>query len=187
MLEARPDILKWTAEVSANNLSFGSRLMLAALTPARFQCGGTAGRAASENEETRQNLSKGLSSVELDERQRGGLRRGSSRELIVACRYRTKLLEFSEETLDQVAFFVENEVAFPFVFAIALRRNDDGNSRIAQPFDQGVRITFVAEQRATSDAFEQLSLSANIVDVTGRQNKPDRIAQSIGGVTLVTA
>jgi len=61
-----------------------------------------------------------------------------SRELMVACRYRTKLLEFSEETLDQVALFVEKEVAFPFVFAIAPWRNDDGDSRVAQPFDQGV-------------------------------------------------
>ena len=102
-------------------------------------------------------------------------------ELIVACRYRTKLLEFSEETLDQVAFFVENEVAFPFVFAIALWRDDDGDSRVAQPFDQSVCIvTFVAEQRAASDAFEQLPRSANIVDVTARQNKPDRIAQGVG-------
>jgi hypothetical protein len=32
--------------------------------------------------------------------------------------------------------FVENEVAFPFVFAIAPWRNDD-DSRVAQPFDQG--------------------------------------------------
>jgi hypothetical protein len=104
-----------------------------------------------------------------------------SRELIVACRYRTKLLEFSEETLDQVAFFVENEIAFPFVFAIAPWRNDDGDSRVAQPFDQGVCIvTFVAEQRAASDAFEQLPRGANIVDVAGRQNKPDRIAQGVG-------
>ena len=91
------------------------------------------------------------------------------------------MLEFSEETLDQVAFFVENEVAFPFVFAIALWRNDDGDSRVAQPFDQGVCIvTFVAEQRAASDAFEQLPRRANVVDVTARQNKPDRIAQGVG-------
>ena len=102
-------------------------------------------------------------------------------ELIVACRYRTKLLEFSEETLDQVAFFVENEVAFPFVFAIALWRDDDGDSRVAQPFDQSVCIvTFVAEQRAASDAFEQLPRRAKIVDVTRGQNKPDRIAQGVG-------
>ena len=87
------------------------------------------------------------------------------------------MLEFSEETLDQVAFFVENEVAFPF----ALWRDDDGDSRVAQPFDQSVCIvTFVAEQRAASDAFEQLPRSAKIVDVTRRQNKPDRIAQGVG-------
>ena len=91
------------------------------------------------------------------------------------------MLEFSEEALDQVAFFVEDEVAFPFVFAIALWRNDDGDSRAAQPFDQGVCIvTFVAEQRAASDAFEQSPRNATIVDVTARENKPDRIAQSVG-------
>src|SRR5207253_2544968 len=90
-------------------------------------------------------------------------------------------LEFSEETLDQVAFFVENEVAFPFVFAIALWRNDDGDLRVAQLFDQGVCIVaFVVEQRAASDAFEQLPGSATIVDVTARENKPDRIAESVG-------
>jgi hypothetical protein len=91
------------------------------------------------------------------------------------------LLEFSEEALDQVAFFLENEVALPFVFAIALWRDDDGDSRVAQPFDQGVCIiAFVAEQRAASDAFEQLPRSAKIVDVTRRHNKPDRIAQGVG-------
>ena len=31
MLEAKPDILEWAAEVSGNNLSFGSRVLLAAL------------------------------------------------------------------------------------------------------------------------------------------------------------
>jgi hypothetical protein len=36
-----------------------------------------------------------------------------------------------------------------------------------KPFDQGVCIVlFVAEQRAASDAFEQLPRDANIVDVT---------------------
>jgi hypothetical protein len=103
-----------------------------------------------------------------------------SRELIVACRYRTKLLEFSEETLDEVAFFVENEVAFPFVFAIAPWRNDDGDCPVAQRFDQGVRIVpFVAEQRAASDAFQQSPRNATIVDLTARENKPDRIAQGV--------
>ncbi len=54
-----------------------------------------------------------------------------------------------------------------FVFAIALWRNDDGDSRVAQPFDQcACIVTFVAQQRAASDAFEQLPHSANIVDVT---------------------
>ena len=123
-----------------------------------------------------------MSSVELDDSgDEADCAEEVSRELIVACRYRTKLLEFSEEALDQVTFFVENEVAFPFLLAIALWRNDDGDSRVAQPFDQGVCIvTFVAEQCAASDAFEQLPHSANIVDVTGRQNKPDRISQGVG-------
>jgi hypothetical protein len=44
----------------------------------------------------------------------------------------------------------------PFVFAIAPWRNDDGDSPVAQRFDQGVCIVpFVDEQRAASDAFEQ--------------------------------
>lgn len=104
-----------------------------------------------------------------------------SRELIVTRCYGTKLLEFSEETLDQVALVVENEIAFPFLLAIALWLDDDGDSRVPQLFDQGVCIvTFVAKQRAASDAFEQLPCSANIVDVTGCQYKSDRIAQSVG-------
>lgn len=36
MLKARPDILKWAAEIHASNLSFGSRLLLAALSSWRF-------------------------------------------------------------------------------------------------------------------------------------------------------
>ena len=47
-------------------------------------------------------------------------------------------------------------------------------SRVAQPFDQGICIvTFVPEQRAATDAFEQWPCSANIVDVTRGQNEPD--------------
>ena len=47
-------------------------------------------------------------------------------------------------------------------------------------FGQSVCIVpFVAEQRAASDAFEQLPCSANIVDVTRSQNKSDRIAQGV--------
>jgi hypothetical protein len=57
-------------------------------------------------------------------------------------------------------------------------RNDGCDSRVVKPFDQGVCIVpFVAEQRAASDAFEQLPRDANIVDVTRRQNQSDRIAQ----------
>ncbi len=66
---------------------------------------------------------------------------------------------------------------FLFVFAIAPWRNDDGDSPVAQRFDQGVCIVpFVAEQRAASDAFEQSPRNATIVDVAARENKPDRIA-----------
>ena len=123
-----------------------------------------------------------MSSVELDN---GGDQADCaeevSGELIVACRYCPELLEFSEEAFDQVALFVESEVAFPFFFAIALWRNDNCDSRVPQPSDQGVCIvSLVAEQRAASDAFEQLRRSANIVDVPRRQNKFDRIAQGVG-------
>ena len=65
---------------------------------------------------------------------------------------------------DQVALFVENEIASPFVLAIAPWRNDDGDLRAPQPFDQDVCVvTFVAEQRSASDAFEQLPRNANIL------------------------
>jgi hypothetical protein len=61
------------------------------------------------------------------------------------------LLEFSEETLDQVALFVEN--AFSFLLAIALWRDDDGDWRVPQLFDQGVCIvTFVAKLAVTKTA-----------------------------------
>ena len=90
------------------------------------------------------------------------------------------MLEFFEETLNQVALFVESEVAFPFPLAIAPWRNDGCDSRVAQLFDQAVCIVpFVAEQRAARDALEQLPRNANIVDVTRRQNKSDRIAQGV--------
>jgi hypothetical protein len=71
--------------------------------------------------------------------------------LSLACLYRTKLLEFSEETLDQVTFFGEKSRSL-----LSLRLLFGGMTtaipHVAQPFDQGVRIvTFVAEQLAVVD------------------------------------
>ncbi len=47
-----------------------------------------------------------------------------SGEFVVACGDGSKMLEFIEEALDEVAFAVEREIAKPWGFAVRFRRDD---------------------------------------------------------------
>jgi hypothetical protein len=61
----------------------------------------------------------------------------------------SKLLDVIEETLDQIAFSVEREVAFALNFAIGLGRDHDGDAAPFQALDETVGvIAFVGKQRA---------------------------------------
>jgi hypothetical protein len=102
-------------------------------------------------------------------------------ELVVTCGDRAELLHFLEETLDQIALFVKNVVAGTFDEAVVFGRDDDIDSGLPKPFDQGVGIVaFVADQSAASHPVEQVGRSAHVMNLARRQDESNRVAQRVG-------
>jgi len=67
----------------------------------------------------------------------------------------TKVLEFVEEALDEVAFAVEREIASARVLAVGLWRNHRVDLAQAEGVDQRVRIvSLVSDQGSQIDAFD---------------------------------
>jgi hypothetical protein len=103
-----------------------------------------------------------------------------SRELVVACRDGTKVLEFVEEAFDEVAFAVECEVASPRKFAVGFWRNHRGYSPLSESVDQLICVvSLIAKQGIRIDAVDQLLRASQIVGLPRREHQFDRIAQGI--------
>lgn len=103
-----------------------------------------------------------------------------SGELVVARGDGTKVLEFVEEALDQVALAIEREITAARHLAVDLGRNHRRDVASLERFDEGVSVeSLVAKQRPWLDIFQQRLRTSQIVRLTGREHHLDRVAKRI--------
>jgi len=103
-----------------------------------------------------------------------------SSEFVVACGDSSKVLEFIEEALDEVAFTVEREITIPLDAAASYRRDNRSNSPSGQGIDEPISVEgFVADQGVGIDGFDQRLRADQIVRLTWREHQLDGIAQGI--------
>ena len=101
-------------------------------------------------------------------------------EFVIAGGDGTKVLEFVEEALDEVALAIEREITTARRLAVGLGRN---HRRDVAPFecvDEGVGVEgLVAKQRPWIDRFQQRLRASQIVRLSGREHHLDGIAERI--------
>src|SRR5439155_12820990 len=92
----------------------------------------------------------------------------------------SKVLEFIEEALDEVAFAVEREVAGTRDLAGGLWRDHRSDSPLVQAVDERISVEgLVADQGIGIDGFDQRRRASQIVGLPRREYQFDRIAQGI--------
>ena len=106
--------------------------------------------------------------------------------LFEACGNGTEVLQLIEETLDEVAFGVEAEVAWAGEFAVGLGRDHGLDAAHGQSVDEAVGvITFVGDEGLGLDFGEERFGLGDVVDVSAGQADRQRIAEGIdNGVDL---
>jgi hypothetical protein len=122
-----------------------------------------------------------VSSVEQDH-SAGELDAGEeiSGEFVVACGDRTKVLEFVEEALDEVALAIEREIATARRLAVGLRRNHRRDVAPGERVDEWVGVEgLVAKQRPWIDSVQQRLRASQIVSLSGREHHFDGISERI--------
>ena len=93
-------------------------------------------------------------------------------ELVVACGDGAKVLEFVEETLDEMAFTIEREVAIPRRFAIGFWRNRRGDFSLSESVNQRIGVvSLVAKQGLRISAVDQLLRASQIVGLSWREDQ----------------
>ena len=101
-------------------------------------------------------------------------------ELVVACRDGSKVFEFIEEALDEVAFAVEREIASPGRLAIGFWRDHRCDSSLRESVDQQISVvSLVTQQGIWISAGDQLLRARQIVGLPWREHQFDGIAQGI--------
>ena len=102
---------------------------------------------------------------------------------VVACGNGSELLEFGKEVLDQVAGFVEIGVIAARRLAVGARWNNGNDPSLFERLDHplvGI-VSFVGEERASLQAWQQGIGTDQIVDLPGREMEARWVAQGIGG------
>jgi hypothetical protein len=103
-----------------------------------------------------------------------------SGKFVVACCNSSKVLEFIEEPLDEIALAVEREVTRPWGLAVGLWWDHGSDSPVGQPVDQVVSIVgLVADQSIRVGVLDQRLRAGQIVSLAWCQHQVDGIAQSI--------
>jgi hypothetical protein len=103
-----------------------------------------------------------------------------SGELVVTCCDSSKVLEFVEEALDEVAFAIEGEVTRQWKRAAGVGRNDRGNLPVGQGFDEGIGIVgLVAYQGRRIEILKQRFCTGEIAGLAWREHQLHGIAQRI--------
>ena len=101
-------------------------------------------------------------------------------EFVVTSGDGPKVLEHVEETLNEIAFTVESEIAPTRGFSIRLGRNDWGDRPIAEGSDEGVGVEgLVSDQSAGIDGFDQRLGTSEFVILAGAEHHLDRIAEGV--------
>ena len=103
-----------------------------------------------------------------------------SRELVVTGGDSAEVFEGVEESLDEIAFAIEGEIAVSLNEAVGLGRNDWFDASGLEGQDQSVGVIgFVREKGLGGEIFQQRLCLAQIRDLPGGQGEGDGIAQSI--------
>jgi len=104
----------------------------------------------------------------------------------VAGRDGSELFERIEETLDEVAFGVEGEVALAVDLAVGFGRDHRRDAAHAQSFDEAVRVVaLVGDEGLRLDFGEQRIGLGDVVDLSAGEADRPRIAERVDdGVDL---
>ena len=103
-----------------------------------------------------------------------------SGELIVACCDRTKVLEFVEEALDEIALAIKGEVARQRDRAAGMGRDDWGDLPVGEGVEEGIGVIgLVTDQSGWIGVLEQGLCTSEVAGLTWRQHQFDGIAQGI--------
>ena len=90
------------------------------------------------------------------------------------------MLERIEETLDEIAFAVEGEVARAWGFSVGFGWDDRGDRAIVEGRDEGVGVEgLVGDQRSGIDGFDQRFSAGEIVILARAEHHLDRIAEGV--------
>ena len=91
-----------------------------------------------------------------------------------------EMLERVKETLDEIAFAVEGEIARARGFSVGLGWDDGGDRSIVEGGDEGVGVEgHVGDQSAGIDGFDQRFGTSEIVILARAEHHLDRIAEGI--------
>src|SRR6516225_4812360 len=90
------------------------------------------------------------------------------------------MLERVKETLDEIAFAVEGEIARARGFSVGFAWDDGGDRSIVEGGDEGVGVEgLVGDQSAGIDGFDQRLGASEIVILARAEHHLDRIAEGI--------
>ena len=90
------------------------------------------------------------------------------------------MLEHVEETLDEIAFAVESEIARARGFSVGFGWDDRGDRSIVEGGDEGVGVEgLVGDQSAGIDGFDQRFGTREIVILARAEHHLDRIAEGV--------
>ena len=101
-------------------------------------------------------------------------------ELVVARGDSPEMLELVEETLNEIAFAVEGEVARARGFSVGFGWDDWDDRSIVEGGDEGVGVEgLVGDQSAGIDGFDQRFGAGEIVILARAEHHLDRIAEGV--------
>jgi hypothetical protein len=107
-------------------------------------------------------------------------REESAGKFVIACCDCPVSFEFTEETLDEIAFTIEGEVGFALDDPIGFGWDDGGDAALLQGLDQGICIIgLVCEKGLGLDRFEQGGGLTEIGCLTRRERRGYGIAESV--------
>jgi len=101
-------------------------------------------------------------------------------ELVVTRGDGPEMLEFVEETFNEITFTVEGEVARARGFSVGFGRDDWDDRSIVEGGDEGVGVErLVGEQSAGIDGFDERFSAGQIVILARAEHHLDRIAEGV--------
>ena len=90
------------------------------------------------------------------------------------------MLDFANETLDQMPLTIQPFIVFAQDFGPLMRWNNRLDTSIQQVFDEmGCRIAAIGDQTLKIKAFQQMLRLGNVMALTSSQAKTQRISQSV--------